>query len=241
MRSATFSCSSKFSSAFAKAAWPRLWKRRYGRIDHLEADAGIRSDPEVGGEELHHQGDHRTQSPSAFELASARAIRGVESAARFATDQRVDVILDAHERRRVDGFALENSLNKLAAMGQTEKFWQRPGRRVVLNPFRGTRGSGRVPARPRRQAPSARRRRRHRALTDPDFQAKAAEVASQIVRPLRPARSNRHRGRARRTSFHSRRRRCHCRNRRGRESRDLAIVRHERPGVLEISNARRYR
>ena len=43
-------------------------------------------------------------------------------------------------RGRVDGFALENAFDQLAAMGQAEELRQRPGRRIGLEPLNGAGG-----------------------------------------------------------------------------------------------------
>ena len=54
-----------------------------------------------------------------------------------AHSQRVDVVLDAQHRRRVDGLALEYAFDELAALGHAEDLGQRPGRRVALQPRDG--------------------------------------------------------------------------------------------------------
>ena len=77
----------------------------------------------------------------------------------FAHSQRVEIVLDAEHRRRVDRLALEDALDQLAALGQAEDLRQRPGRRVALQPLDRARARGSARrARPRRPAPSARRR-----------------------------------------------------------------------------------
>ena len=95
----------------------------------------------------------------ALALASARADQALQAADRLRPVQRVEVVLDAQHRRRVDRLALEDALDQLAALGQAEDLRQRPGRRVALQPRHRARATGSAcRARPRRPAPSARRR-----------------------------------------------------------------------------------
>ena len=68
-------------------------------------------------------------------LASARAISAVEPADRLRPGERVEIVLDAQHRRRVDGRALENLLVELAALGHAEDLRQRPRRRVAFEPL----------------------------------------------------------------------------------------------------------
>jgi hypothetical protein len=91
-------------------------------------------------------------------LASARAIRPLSPPRTLRPGERVEIVLDAQHRRRVDRLALEDALDQLAALGHAEDLRQRPGRRVAFSrsTARGT-GSARR-GRPRRPAPSARRR-----------------------------------------------------------------------------------
>src|SRR6185437_9295055 len=48
-------------------------------------------------------------------------------------------VFDGEHRGRVDGFALENTLDQLAAFGQAEDFRQRAGRRLAFEPLDGAR------------------------------------------------------------------------------------------------------
>jgi hypothetical protein len=68
-------------------------------------------------------------------LASARAISAFEPADGLRPVQRVEIILDAQHRRRVDGLALEDAFDQLAALGHAEDLRQRPGRLVALQPL----------------------------------------------------------------------------------------------------------
>ena len=53
--------------------------------------------------------------------------------------ERVEVVLGAQHRRRVDGLALEDAADQLAALGEAEDFRDRPGRRVALQACDGAR------------------------------------------------------------------------------------------------------
>ena len=81
------------------------------------------------------QGVLATQSAIALALASARAISAVEAADRLRPLQRVEIILDAQHRRRVDRLALEDAFDQLAALGHAEQLGQRPGGLVGLEPL----------------------------------------------------------------------------------------------------------
>ena len=67
-------------------------------------------------------------------LASARRFIAGEAADRGGPVQRVEVVLDAEHRGRVDRRALEDVLGQLAALGHAEQLRQRPGGRVALQP-----------------------------------------------------------------------------------------------------------
>ncbi len=56
------------------------------------------------------QGVFAFQSASTFVLASARANRRLEPADGFRPVQRIEIVLDAEHRRRVDGLADEDAL-----------------------------------------------------------------------------------------------------------------------------------
>ncbi len=82
-----------------------------------------------------------------------------QAADAFGPAQPVQRVLDAEHRGRVDGLALEDALDQLAAGGQAEDLRQRPGRLVGSAAAR--RRAARAPAcraPPRRPAPSARTR-----------------------------------------------------------------------------------
>ena len=57
------------------------------------------------------------------------------AAERLRPFKRVDVVLDAKHRRRVDSFALENAFHQLAPLGEAEDLRQRPCRRIGLEPL----------------------------------------------------------------------------------------------------------
>ena len=101
--------------------------------------------------------------------------------------QRVEIVLDAQHGGRVDGLALEEALGELAALGQAEELRQRPRRRVGLKALRRAGLRIMIPC-----AASPPRTFCQEKVTTSSFGqssscAKAAEVASQIVRPLRSA------------------------------------------------------
>ena len=75
-----------------------------------------------------------TQSAMTFALPSARAHSAPISARRLRPFQRVEIVLDAQHRRCVDGFALEDALDELAAFSHAENLRQRPRRRVAFKP-----------------------------------------------------------------------------------------------------------
>src|SRR3546814_10901573 len=55
--------------------------------------------------------------------------------------QRENIILNRQHGGRVDGFALENTFNELAALGHAEDFRQRTVGRIAFQPFDSTRRS----------------------------------------------------------------------------------------------------
>ena len=63
----------------------------------------------------------------------------IEPADRLGPAERVEIVFDAQHRRRVDGLALEDAFDELAARGQAEDLRQRPGRLVGFEPFDGAR------------------------------------------------------------------------------------------------------
>src|SRR5450830_1079456 len=107
---------------------------RYHRIDHLQADRGVRAFARFIGE----MGDPgRDRHPVGQNLGVGVRARdgGGKPADRFRPLQRVEVILDAQHRRRVDGLAGENALVQLAALGEPENLRQRPGRLMAFEPL----------------------------------------------------------------------------------------------------------
>ena len=109
-------------------------KRGDRRIDHLHAHRGIGTHRRVLRQEID---PRRFRLPVGEHLGVGVGARdqGFEAANRFRPVQRVEIILDAQHRRRVDGFALEDSFVKLAALGHAEDFRQRPCRLVALEPL----------------------------------------------------------------------------------------------------------
>ena len=95
-------------------------------------------------------------------------------------------VLDRQHRRRVDRLALEHALDQLAAFGQAEDLGQRPGAACGFPAARPRAGRGSARrGRPRRPAPSARRRCATSILSHGRSYANAAEVASAMVSPSR--------------------------------------------------------
>ena len=123
----------------AKAACAVGVERGDGRIDDRQADRG------VGARRRHRRPDWPSQAMLATKssitatLASARAISASSPPIDFAQSQRVDIVLDAEHRRRVDRLALEDAFDQLAARGQAEDLRQRPGRLVAFQPLDGAR------------------------------------------------------------------------------------------------------
>ena len=83
---------------------------RHRRIDHLQAHRGVRALARRCWRDDATQGVAATQSASALALASERAMVAVEAADRFRPGERVEIVLDAQHRRRVDGLAVRRCL-----------------------------------------------------------------------------------------------------------------------------------
>ena len=183
-----------FSSTAGDALGERRLRRRRPVRDHVGIDdrrgrRGVGARRRVLGEEWRSRAccaDPVARSTSA--LASARAISASRPPMRLRPFERVDVVLDAQHRRRVDGLALEDALDELAALGHAEDLRQRPGRRVALQPLDGARATGSA-CRARASPPSTfcQEKVTTSSLAKSSRCAKAAEVASQIVRPSRSA------------------------------------------------------
>ena len=65
--------------------------------------------------------------------------QSLKTANRLRPFQRINIVLDTQHRRCVDGRALKDALDQLAAFGQAEDFRQRPWRLVGLQAFNGAR------------------------------------------------------------------------------------------------------
>ena len=129
-----------------------------------------------------------TQSASTLVLASARAISALRPPTDLRPVQRVEIVLDAQHRRRVDGLAFEDAVVELAALGHAEDLRQRPGRLVALQPRHRARAD-RISMPCAASPPSAfcQEKVTTSSLAQSSFCANAAEVASQMVRPSRSA------------------------------------------------------
>ena len=100
-----------------------------GGIDDLQADAGVgaRAPAPWRGSRSRACAPPSRRSP--WRWRRQRAISRLEPADRLRPDERVEIILDAQHRRRVDGLAVEDALVELAALGHAEDLRQRPRRR----------------------------------------------------------------------------------------------------------------
>ncbi len=79
------------------------------------------------------------QSKSTAAFASARARKPASAADLFGPCERIEIVLDAQHRGRVDGDALEELRHEPVALGKSEQLGQRPGRSVALEPLDGAR------------------------------------------------------------------------------------------------------
>ncbi len=113
----------------------RIGRERGDRgIDHLQAHRGVGADRRILRQEID---PRRLRLPVGEHLGVGVGARHqrLEAADRLAPVQRVEIVLDAQHRRRVDGLALEDAFVELAALGHAEDFRQRPGRLVGLEPL----------------------------------------------------------------------------------------------------------
>jgi hypothetical protein len=108
-------------------------KRGDRRIDDLQANRGVGPDRWILGQEID---PGRPCFPVGEHLGVGVGARdqGFEAADRLRPVQRIEIILDAQHRRRVDGLALEDAFVELPALGHTENLRQRPCRLVALEP-----------------------------------------------------------------------------------------------------------
>ncbi len=109
-------------------------KRADRGIDHLHAHRGIGTDRRVLRQEID-PGRFRLPVGEHLGVGIGARDQGFETANRFRPVQRVEIILDAQHRRRVDGFALKNTFVELAALGHAEDFRQRPWWLVAFEPL----------------------------------------------------------------------------------------------------------
>ena len=114
------------ADAFSSRAAPRApWRTRWasGESAVTTGSTTLRQtevEERIGGSAARKsiQGVRATQFGDGLALASARAHQRRQAADRFRPLQRVERVLDAQHRRRVDGFALENAFVELAALGR---------------------------------------------------------------------------------------------------------------------------
>src|SRR5450830_1406709 len=107
---------------------------RHRRIDHFQADRSVRAFAWLIGEMTDPGRDRQPVGQNLGVGVRARDGSG-KPADRFRPLQRVEIILDAQHRRRVDGLAGENALVELAALGEPEDLRQRPSRLMAFEPL----------------------------------------------------------------------------------------------------------
>src|SRR5271166_3612538 len=102
------------------------------RVDDPEADAGVRTGRGNASEEID---PRRALDPNGegFGVSVRPSEQRLGAAERLRPLQRVEIVLNAEHRRRVDGLAFENSLDQFASLGKAEHLRQGPRRRVGLN------------------------------------------------------------------------------------------------------------
>ena len=103
-------------------------------IDELQAHRGVGADRGILCQEID---PRRLRLPVSEHLCVGIGARDqrLEAADGFCPVQRVEIILDAQHRRRVDGLAFKDAFVELAALGHAENLRQRPGRLMGLEPF----------------------------------------------------------------------------------------------------------
>ena len=118
----------------------RVWRERViaGSTTFMHTEVLERIAGSLARKSIH--GVFAFQSASTLVLASARAISALRPPIDSRPVQRVEIILDAQHRRRVDGLALEDALDQLAGLGHAENLRQRPRRLVALEPLHRARG-----------------------------------------------------------------------------------------------------
>ena len=114
------------ASALANAAWASAGKRRDRGIDHLQADAGVRARRGNAGEKIDPGRALRPNRRSPWRWRRRARMSALSAAERLRPLQRVDIVLDAQHRGRVDRLALEDAFDQLAALGHAEDLRQRP-------------------------------------------------------------------------------------------------------------------
>src|SRR5579863_1060788 len=113
-------------------------KRGDNGIDELQADAGVRAGFGDPGQEID---PRRARDPIGdnFCVRVGAGEQSLRSTERLRPLQRVDIVLDAQHRGRVDGLAFEKALGQFAALGKAEELRQGPSGRIGLEAFGGAR------------------------------------------------------------------------------------------------------
>ena len=126
----------------------RLGERRLARPRRAPAPPDRRSTRQTEvfervagsrGEEVDPRRARRPSRRCTREVGVGARDQRVEAADRFRPVERVEIVLDAEHRRRVDRLAREDAFDQLAALGHAEDLRQRPGRLVGLEPLDGAR------------------------------------------------------------------------------------------------------
>ena len=120
--------------SLTKTCCPAASRATNTGIDDAEADGGRRADLAAAGEEA---GPTALPDPGFQHRQTASAARDQrrQTPQVLGPAQPVQRILDRQHRRRVDGLALEDALDQLAALGQAEDLGQRPGGLERLEPL----------------------------------------------------------------------------------------------------------
>src|SRR5215510_7118147 len=124
--------------ALGEGGLPVCRQPAHRRVANLEAYGRVRADRRVRRQEVD---PGRARHPVGDDLRIGVGARDqvFQAAQRLRPRQRIEIILHAQHRRRVDGFALKNAGHELAALGHAENLRQRPWRLVGLEPLHGAR------------------------------------------------------------------------------------------------------
>ena len=170
--------------SLTKACWPAVVQRGEGGVDDARGRPRSASGSPAALARKSTQALRSTQLVDRGEVALAARDQRRQPADRLGPAQPVERVLDRQHRGRVDGLALEDALDQLAALGQPEQLGQRPGG-LDSSPARSTaRGdSTSMPCCASPPSTFCQDQVTTSSLGQGSSMAKAAEVASQRVRP----------------------------------------------------------